>query len=49
MFLLNISGGCREKAERRLTLQKEDTTFYHLFRLIKGFVSSALEEKNQTL
>lgn len=31
--------------EPRFILQKEDTTFYHLFRLVKGFVSLALLER----
>lgn len=40
-LLLNLPGGRREKVELRFILHKEDTTFYHLFQLVKAFVSFA--------
>ncbi|XP_037552212.1 sodium-coupled monocarboxylate transporter 1-like [Nematolebias whitei] len=44
-----LTGGCRDKVERRLTLQKEDTTVYHLFRLIKDFVTKGADRPDLTV
>ncbi|XP_017285428.1 sodium-coupled monocarboxylate transporter 1 [Kryptolebias marmoratus] len=43
-----LTGGWREKTEARLTLQKEDTTFYHLFRFAKGCVMKGADKPDLT-
>lgn len=40
-FTTCFSGGCRQRAEPRLTFTKEDTTIYHLFKFFKEKVSVA--------
>uniref|UniRef100_A0AAQ4QET2 Solute carrier family 5 member 8 n=1 Tax=Gasterosteus aculeatus aculeatus TaxID=481459 RepID=A0AAQ4QET2_GASAC len=47
LFAMYVSGGWKQKVVSRLTLMKEDTNLYHLFRLVKDRVSAVAERQSQ--
>lgn len=49
LMYFHISGGLKLRVESGLTLMKEDTTLYHLFKCFKDRVSAAAGKRYQML